>query len=141
MGTWDVGPFGNDTAGDWCDGLDNAPADARHDTVRDTLARAAGGTGCLDAPTAEKAVAAAALVAAQCPGGDPTDAAHGPEEPLPDLTGLRTLALEALDRVLTEPSELLELWARSGGGPWQTAVNRLRVTLAPPASGEQPALS
>ncbi|MFJ6899415.1 DUF4259 domain-containing protein [Streptomyces hokutonensis] len=131
MGTWDVGPFDNDTAADWCGDLDDTSPDARQDLVRDTLARAADTTDDLNADIGDRAVAAAALVAAQCPGGEPAHPHYGPKEPVPDLTGLRALALRALDRVLTEPSELLELWAESDGAPWHATVNGLRSTLAP----------
>lgn len=141
MGTWDVGPFDNDTAADWCHDLDDASADAREGMVRATLIRAADTTEYLDADVSEEAVAAAALVAAQCPGGEPADPHYGPDEPLPDLTGLRALALQALDRVMTEPSELLELWAESDGGSWQATISRLRTTLARQVPGEQLRLS
>ncbi|MFC8914978.1 DUF4259 domain-containing protein [Streptomyces sp. NPDC047821] len=135
MGTWDVGPFDNDTAADWCGDLDDASPDARAGLVREALARAAGtcATAYLDADASVEAVVAAALVAAQCPGGEPADPHYGPDEPLPDLAGLRSLALQALDRVMAEPSELLELWAEPDGGPWQTSMNRLRRTLQPQA--------
>ncbi|MFJ9769171.1 DUF4259 domain-containing protein [Streptomyces erythrochromogenes] len=137
MGTWDVGPFDNDTAADWCGDLDDASPEARQGLVRDTLARAADSTDPLDADVAGEAIAAAALVAAQCPGGEPAHPRYGPDEPLPDLTGLRALARQALDRVLTEPSELLQLWAEPDDGPWQATVNRLRSTLTPRPPGEQ----
>lgn len=143
MGTWDVGPFDNDTAADWCGDLDDAPPDARQCIVRDTLVRAADTTEYLDADVGEEAIAAAALVAAQCPGGEPAHPVYGPDEPLPDLTGLRTLALQALDRVMTEPSELLELWDGPDGdpGPWQATINRLRSALTPQPPGEQLSLT
>lgn len=137
MGTWDVGPFDNDTAADWCGDLDDASPDARQGLVRDTLARAADTTGYLEADVADEAIAAAALVAAQSPGGEPAHPHYGPDEPVPDLTGLRALALQALDRVMTEPSELLELWDEPVAGPWQTTINRLRSTLTPQPPAEQ----
>lgn len=137
MGTWDVGPFDNDTAADFGGTLDEAAADARAGIVRDTLRRVIDTVGCLDAPESEEAVAAAALVAAQCPGGEPAHPVYGPEEPLPDLTGLRDLAVQALDRVLTEPSELMELWDESDGGPWRAHIRNLRNVLAPQPPGEQ----
>ena len=140
MGTWDVGPFDNDTAADWCGDLDDASPDARQGLVRDTLARAADAIDHLDARVGDEAIAAAALVAAQCPGGEPAHPHYGPDEPLPDLTGLRALALQALDRILTEPSELLELWADPDGVPWHATVNGLRSTLTPQPPGEQPRL-
>lgn len=117
------------------------PGEAREGVIRAALARAADATDYLDADVAEEAVAAAALVAAQCPGGEPVGSAYGPERPLPDLTGLHALALKALDRVMAEPSELLELWDESGGTAWQSAINRLRAVLAPQPPGEQLHLS
>lgn len=71
MGTWDVGPFDNDTAADWCGGLDDAAPEAREEMVRAALAETAGTTDYLDSDVANEAIAAAALVAAQCPGVPP----------------------------------------------------------------------
>ncbi|MEU1710108.1 DUF4259 domain-containing protein [Streptomyces sp. NPDC005706] len=137
MGTWDVGPFDNDTAADFCDDLDEAAAGEREGIVRGILTRLIDTAGDLEAPESEQAVAAAALVAAQCSGGEPADPVYGPEEPLPDLTGLRDLALQALDRVMTDPSELMDLWAESDGGPWRATIRRLRGVLLPQPPGEQ----
>ncbi|MFD5970952.1 DUF4259 domain-containing protein [Streptomyces sp. NPDC060311] len=137
MGTWDVGPFDNDTAADFSYTLDEAAADARAGIIHDTLTRVIGTAGYLEAPESEEAVAAAALIAAQCPEGDPTDPVYGPEEPLPDLTSLRDLALQALDRVMTEPSELMDLWDESDGGPWRGHIRNLRNVLTPQPPGEQ----
>lgn len=137
MGTWDTGPYDNDTAADFACTLDEADPQERPDLVRAALARAAGATGPLGAPAGDEAVAAAALVAAHCPGGDPVDPVHGPEEPLPDLAGLRTLALQALDRVVAEPSEVAELWAGPDGAPWRAAVHRLQEVLQPRPPGTQ----
>ncbi|MEU3283223.1 DUF4259 domain-containing protein [Streptomyces antibioticus] len=137
MGTWDVGPFDNDTAADFCGDLDEAAAGEREGIVRGILTRVIDTAGYLEAPESEEAVAAAALVAAQCPGGEPADPVYGPEEPLPDLTGLRDLALQALDRVMTDPSELMDLWAESDGGPWRVNVRRLQNVLLPQPLGEQ----
>ncbi|MER6167119.1 DUF4259 domain-containing protein [Streptomyces violaceorubidus] len=137
MGTWDVGPFDNDTAADFSYTLDEAAADARAGIILGTLTRVIDTAGYLEAPESEEAVAAAALVAAQCPEGEPTDPVYGPEEPLPDLTGLRDLALQALDRVMTEPSELMDLWDESNGGPWRTHIRNLRNVLTPQPPGEQ----
>ncbi|MEU3664573.1 DUF4259 domain-containing protein [Streptomyces sp. NPDC032940] len=129
MGTWDVAPFGNDTAADFGHTLDEAAADARAGIINDTLTRVIDTVGYLEAPESEEAVAAAALIAAQCPEGEPTDPVYGPEEPLPDLTSLRDLALQALDRVMTEPSELMDLWDESDGGPWRAYIRNLRKVL------------
>src|SRR5690349_19766161 len=136
MGTWDVGPFDNDTAADFCGDLDEAAAGEREGIVRGILTRVIDTAGYLEAPESEEAVAAAALVAAQCPGGEPADPVYGPEEPLPDLTGLRDLALQALDRVMTDLSELMDLWAESDGGPWRVNVRRLQNVLLPQPLGK-----
>ncbi|MFE6041021.1 DUF4259 domain-containing protein [Streptomyces sp. NPDC056452] len=137
MGTWDVGPFDNDTAADFGGGLDEAAAGEREGIVRGALIRVIDTAVYLEAPESEEAVAAAALVAAQCPGGEPTDPVYGPEESLPDLTGLRDLALQALDRVMAEPSELMDLWAEADGGPWCATIRRLQNVLLPQPPGEQ----
>ncbi|MEO3863339.1 DUF4259 domain-containing protein, partial [Acrocarpospora sp. B8E8] len=34
MGTWDVGPFDNDHAADWCGHLNDAPAEKRPQLIR-----------------------------------------------------------------------------------------------------------
>ncbi len=48
-------------------------------------------------------MAAAALIAAQCPGGDTIDTPYGPERPMPAFPNdLRMLADEALARVISE---------------------------------------
>ncbi|MFJ1585363.1 DUF4259 domain-containing protein [Streptomyces sp. NPDC088197] len=133
MGTWHVGPFDNDTAWDLSDTLDEASPDARPGIVRDALVRVIDTTGDLDADISEEAVAAAALVAAQCPGGEPIDPDYGPKQPLADLTPLRATALRALDRVVTDPSELLELWDEPPDGPWRATITRLQHTLTPQA--------
>ncbi|MEU3724242.1 DUF4259 domain-containing protein [Streptomyces sp. NPDC031705] len=140
MGTWDTGPFDNVTAADFCGDLDEADADEREGLVRDALLRVVDTADLLEAPRADEAVAAAALVAAQCPGGEPADPVYGPEEPLPDLTALRDLALRALDRVMTGPSELPDLWEGEDGGRWRANLRRLRDVLRPrdadgPAAG------
>ncbi|MFC8817870.1 DUF4259 domain-containing protein [Streptomyces rochei] len=137
MGTWDVGPFDNDTSADFSYTLDEAAADARAGIILGTLTRVIDTAGYLEAPGSQEAIAAAALVAAQCPKGEPTDPVYGPEEPLPDLTGLRDLALQALDRVMTEPSELMDLWDESNGGDWRTHIRNLRNVLTPQPPGEQ----
>ncbi|WP_405575467.1 DUF4259 domain-containing protein [Streptomyces sp. NBC_01167] len=42
---------------------------------------------------------------------------YGPSEPLPELPAdLRTLAVDALDQVVSELSELAELWAEAANG-------------------------
>ncbi|MFC9248984.1 DUF4259 domain-containing protein [Streptomyces sp. NPDC057136] len=134
MGTWDIGHFDNDTAADFGGDLDDAPSGKREALLRDALTVVTG-TGreeYLDSDEAVVAVAAAALVAAQCPGGAPVTTPYGPDEPLPPLAPeLRGLAVSALDRVVGEESELPELWGDSGEGEqWTAGIAELREVLA-----------
>lgn len=133
MGTWDIGPFENDMAADFACTLDETASDKREDLVRATLSRTIRARDYLESPEGAEAVAAAALIAAQCPGGDPISASYGPDEPLPTFSDdLRPLAAQALDRVVGEKSELADLWDETLSGPkWRHCVNRLRVVLAP----------
>jgi hypothetical protein len=136
MGAWDLGPFDNDTAADFSGQLDDAAESERENLVRGALTEVLDEDGYLDQDLASEAVAAAALIAAQCPGGTPVDTAYGPNEPLPRFSAeLRALAVRALDRVVTEPSELMELWEEvtedGTPNPWHTTITDLRNVLAP----------
>ncbi|MEU4169316.1 DUF4259 domain-containing protein [Streptomyces sp. NPDC026665] len=134
MGTWDIGPFDNDTAADFAGDLDESPREERAAMIRSVLQRAADHGEELITPDAERAVAAAALVVAQHPDGEPVCSGYGPSEPLPELpVELRTLAVDALDQVIAELSEIAELWDEVPDGPkWRQGVVRLRDVLDPP---------
>ena len=131
MGAWGTGPFDNDTAADFANELDDAPHGDREALVRGVLARTVRATGDLD--EAQEAVAAAALIAARCPGGQPACTAYGPRQPLPDFPqDLRELAAEALDRVLAD-----EWWPGTWVAPaderqWLASLRMLREVLDPP---------
>ncbi|MFE6056805.1 DUF4259 domain-containing protein [Kitasatospora sp. NPDC056446] len=88
------------------------------------------------------AVAAAALIAAQCPGGGPISTSYGPDEALPILAiDLRPLAVEALDRVVAENCELAGLWDETADGPERRqAIGRIRAVLAPEPEPREPPL-
>lgn len=133
MGTWDIHPFDNDTAADFANDLDDAVVAEREAILRRVLMRAADDQDYLEAPEAEEAVAAAALVAAQCSGEEPTGIPYGPEEPIPALPAdLRPLAVEALDRVLADGSEISDLWGETEhAGAWRAGIVRLRQVLDP----------
>ncbi|MET0134491.1 MAG: DUF4259 domain-containing protein [Kibdelosporangium sp.] len=115
MGTWDKGPFDNDTAADFSADLnDAAPAD-RPQLILEALTAAADNTDYLDATEGCQAIAAAAIVASQLPGGPELDSVYGPEFlndggtiELPD--DFVELALRAIARVLDQESEWRELW-------------------------------
>ncbi|MFJ6378882.1 DUF4259 domain-containing protein [Kitasatospora sp. NPDC092039] len=138
MGTWDIGHFDNDTAADFGGGLDDAAPGEREALLRSALLCAVRAEVFLDSDEAGEAVAAAALVAAQCPGGAAVTTAYGPREPLPPLAAeLRPLAVQALDRVVAEESELAELWDETAEGPaWREGIRVLRQVLATAAPGE-----
>ncbi|GHI84948.1 DUF4259 domain-containing protein [Streptomyces xanthophaeus] len=141
MGTWDIGPFDNDTAADFGGDLDDVSLEERESMIRGVLGRAADPADHLDTSDGERAVAAAALVVAQHPDGEPACSIYGPSEPLPQLPAdLRTLAVDALDRVASELSELAELWGEAVDGPkWRKDITRLRDVLDPPIPPQEQA--
>ncbi|MFH9364514.1 DUF4259 domain-containing protein [Streptomyces anulatus] len=142
MGTWDIGPFDNDTAADFGGDLDEAAEEERESMIRGALDRAANPADHLDGSDGERAVAAAALVVGQHPDGEPACSVYGPSEPLPALpTDLRTLAVDALDQVVSVPSELAQLWAEAANSSeWRQDITRLRNVLGPPIPPQQEAL-
>ncbi|GIF71407.1 DUF4259 domain-containing protein [Asanoa siamensis] len=136
MGTWDVGPFDNDAAADWCADLDDAPLERRADLIRDALDTAADpDEDYLDADLAAEAVAAAAVVAAQLPGATPLDSPYAPKSAQPGAltlpADLTDLAVRALDQVLGDDSEWRSLWEESADVATAAAtVRALRDELA-----------
>lgn len=115
MGAWDTGAFDNDDAADFAGDLnDAAPAD-RPDLIREALEAAADNEDYLEAPEANAAIAAAAIVASQQPDGPEVDSAYGPDFlidggsiDLPDE--FVELALRAIARILSDESEWRDLW-------------------------------
>jgi hypothetical protein len=115
MGTWDKGPFDNDDAADFSADLDDAAPEDRPQLIREALTAAADNSDYLDVTQGSQAIAAAAIVASQQPGGPELDAVYGPEFladggtiELPD--DLVELSLRAIARVLDPESEWRELW-------------------------------
>jgi hypothetical protein len=132
MGTWGTGPFDNDDAVDFAASLDDLEPEDRTDAIREALADAAAETDYLERDTGGAAIAAAALVAAQSPDGEPVDPVHGPKQAVPELpVDLRPVAVQALTRVLADDSELFELWTDAPDGEaWFTMVAQLAEALA-----------
>ncbi|MEU9382033.1 DUF4259 domain-containing protein [Streptomyces sp. NPDC048279] len=140
-GTWGIGPFENDLAADFAYTLDVTVRDRREGLVRAMLARTIQTLDYLESPEGTETVAAAALIAARCPGGEPISTSYLPDEALPVVADdLRPPAVEALDRVIAEASELAELWDETPDGPkWRRNISRIRAVLAPgPAPQENP---
>ncbi|MFF5634619.1 DUF4259 domain-containing protein [Streptomyces sp. NPDC012825] len=77
MGTWDTGPLGTDTAGDFSYRVDGAPVEKRAEVPRGAF-REVTDTGCgyQGAGVTVEAIASAALLAAQRPGGKPVTASY-----------------------------------------------------------------
>ena len=138
MGTWGTGPFDNDTAADFAGDLDDAPPGEREALVRGVLAHTVSAAGYLN--VAQEAVAAAALIAAQCPGGRPVETVYGPEQPLPVFPeDLRELAARALDRVLAGGPGLEMRVGPADAPQWLAAVAAVRDVLGPrPPSPDVP---
>ncbi|WP_327000131.1 DUF4259 domain-containing protein [Dactylosporangium sp. NBC_01737] len=120
MGTWDVGPFNNDIAADWCGDLHDTGAEQRPAFVRDTLTAVVDHGGkSLPNRLADRAIAAAAVVASQLPGGEPVVSGYGPDFLLEGGTlevpgDIPPLALRALDRITGDGSEWRDLWQDAG---------------------------
>ncbi|MFF4442599.1 DUF4259 domain-containing protein [Streptomyces sp. NPDC001621] len=142
MGTWDTGPFDNDIAADFGGDLDEAAREEREPMIRGVLARAASPADFLGISDGERAVAAAALVVAQLPDGEPACLNYGPSEPVPELPAdLQMLAVDALDQVVSDWSELAEQWAEAANWrKWRQEITRLRDRLDPPIPPQEEAL-
>ncbi|MEV4412589.1 DUF4259 domain-containing protein [Catellatospora sp. NPDC049609] len=145
MGTWDSGPFDNDTAADWCGELDDASPDDRPTLIRVTLTRAADEDDYLDSSDACEAIAAAAIVAAQLPGGQPITSTYAPDFLLDGGSlhlpeDLAALAVDAIDRIMAGDSEWLDLWQDAAGTHADAAfdnIRSIRAVLAQPRNGGQ----
>jgi len=117
MGAWNSDPFGNDTAGDWKYDLEQSDDLSFIEETLQTVIDVK--DGYLEAPEAEAAIAAADTLArlkgkfymkdAYTESVDQWVEAHK----IPPPKELIDLAIQAIDRILSEPSELLELWQDS----------------------------
>ena len=133
MGAWGSGIFENDTAMDFVGNLADHPktADA---VLREALETAAHMGGYLDADEGSEALAAAALVSLAA-----NESPVEPEPPVDEYVrkigrhvpdGLAPLAIEAIDRVLGDESELQELWAEQDAvDEWRTEPEAVRRHL------------
>jgi hypothetical protein len=127
MSTWGPGAFDNDDAADFAFELDDALEGERAALVRQVLEAEVRGDEFVEA----EALAAVAIVAAQCLDGEPTDPVCGPQEPMPRLpVDLPPLALQALDCVIDGNVEVSPVWCEGESGrQWRVMVVRLRSIL------------
>jgi hypothetical protein len=130
MGAWDVTAFGNDEAADWAVDLLEAEQPARF--IENTLALAKG-EGYLEDPDGSQIVAAAAVIAAACgqaPQGLPDDIGEWLRGKESTFKPLASTALAALQRVRSEPSELLALWQETDDfSAWCADLDAISATL------------
>jgi hypothetical protein len=140
VAAWNVGPFDNDDAVDWCARLESVDKGQRAAFVQRTLEDAA--LGEKDAPLdrAAAAVAAAATVLQSLTGRQDSESPYAPRFLLPEggfvvTEALRRLAVEALEAVVGDGSAWRGHWAHDieedealGG------LSDLRTRLARPSS-------
>lgn len=135
MGTWDYTTFGNDDACDWGHDLGESDGLAFIEETLDAVIDA--GDEYLEAPTASEAIAAAETVArlqghfgirsAYSEAVDEWVAKH----PAPVPSHLAEKAHAALDRILTPPSELLEIWEESDDFQrWKDTLAELKSRIS-----------
>lgn len=135
MGAWDVRSFDNDSACDWGRKLVD-----RSDSglLAAALARVlASSDEYLDADAACEALAAAEVVARLRGRWGPRNTYTEPVDvwvqanPMEPGSELIEQTVAAIDRVLSEPSELLDLWLESDDfDRWREAVSDLRARVS-----------
>jgi hypothetical protein len=135
MGTWSYDSFGNDDACDWVAQLEEQNDFGFVESALDAVIGA--GAEYLEAPEAWEAIAAAEVVAraqgnfeTQDETSQAVDAWVKRIDARPSAA-LIGKACQALDRILTEPSELRELWEESEESEaWKAAVLALKARVA-----------
>jgi hypothetical protein len=134
VGTWDLGPFDNDVAADWCDDLDQAPKAERATILRKTFSAAIDDVDYLEMYDGSEVVAAAAVVAAHQPNARRIDTPYAPDFltagqflDLPE--DLAHLAAQALERVTAEGTELRDAYAGNDFSAWLTSIALVRAEL------------
>jgi hypothetical protein len=135
MGTWAVDAFGNDDACDWACGLEETKDLSFIDK---TLSKVlAGGEDYLEAPDACEGIAAAEVVARlQGKYGERNSYTEVidnwvAEVKIKPTADINKKAHAVLDRVLSESSELLELWQDSGElDTWRKSVLDIKSRIS-----------
>ena len=134
MGSWGSGIFDNDTASDWAFGLEGTSDTALIDAALNAVLEVGGEY--LEAPVAEEGLAAAETVARMKGQWGVRDAYTEPMDTWverynrPPSGDLIRRALAVVDRVVSEPSELLELWTEGDDADaWKASIADLRTRL------------
>jgi hypothetical protein len=134
MGAWGVGTFENDTACDFAGEVAKGSSLAKVEAALDRVLKA--GDKYLEAPDASEALAAADIVARLSGNfGDRTPYTEELDKwveriKIAPSSALLDKARRSIERVLAEPSELLELWQESGEFElWKQSVDGVLVRL------------
>jgi len=143
MGTWAADAFGNDFAQDWAEDLHET---SNMDAIENTLDTVLTDGDELEAPLAAEALVAIEVLARlQGKGGARTEdsasidawvdavkaRAEAKGKPVKPRSDLAAKAGQALVRILSEQSELRQLWEESEHyDAWRTSVDDLAARLA-----------
>lgn len=134
MGAWSYESFGNDDACDWSFELKEVDSLSFIEATLDGVL--ASGDEYLEAPEAAQSIAAAEVIARLQGNFGIRDSYTQPIDEWVarvKLVPSRELARKAhrvLDRIMQEPSELLEIWQEGGeGAVWTQAVADLRARI------------
>jgi hypothetical protein len=134
MGSWGLGPFENDTACDWGYDLEKSTDLSVIERALDSVVEA---RDYLEAPAAEEALAAAEVVARLQGNWGPrtsyteTVDAWVKKTDSQITSELASKAVAAINRVLTPPSELLELWQDTDDfDTWKKLLGELAQRVA-----------
>jgi hypothetical protein len=139
MGTWGSGIFSNDTAVHWTYGLRNTDDLAYVEAALDRVLTA--GDECIAEDIAQEALAAAEVVA-RLQGNFGEKSAH--TETLDAWVAGRNIevplelvqkALRAIERIVTEPSELFDRW--KGSDEFLASVKRLKSRISAMSEAEK----
>lgn len=137
MGAWATGPFSNDDALDLLALIYSGRPDALTVISAALDGAADAGDSYLEAPAGAQAIAAAEIVARLLgrypaesePEDVPVDAWVA-QQRIAVPAALVEKARRAVDRVATQPSELLELWSEGDvGGEWLASIESLKRRL------------
>ncbi|HXS62529.1 MAG TPA: DUF4259 domain-containing protein [Streptosporangiaceae bacterium] len=135
MGAWGTGVFDNDGAGDFLALLQGAEPGQREVVIREAFEAVTDPDDYLEVDAGQEAIAAAAVIAAvhnNRPVTDQDSVFTFAAADLPPATPeLRTLAVDALNRVTGPESEWRELWEETDDFDTAlAAVNAVRSALA-----------
>ncbi|MFV2105899.1 DUF4259 domain-containing protein [Micromonospora sp. LOL_015] len=115
MATWQVGPFDNDEAVEWCAALEDADPDQRAELTRAAFAKLTSPVGVGTAEDAARVIAAAAVVLQALTGKPVSTSGYGPrflteKGHIQVSPKLRDLAGRALDAALAPGSAWRLQW-------------------------------